>query len=460
MCPEAKISSVIRVAAQGAAADLPREYRSGLPGRHTLAAVEIEWEPARSALAQKIWRRVLCPIAAELAAQASVLSDEATAAFQAESPQWFPDVESVMLSRTSTADSIRQLARAIEQGADPRHCTLPPSTVQATRSGVERQVGLGAVLRSYRLSHEMVWRWLFERITAACDDAAEQAVALDLATTWLFAFIDGSVAQAATRYEAEREAWLRSAAAARAEAIVAILDGRERSQQRASTRLRYELNRHHLGVIAWGTEAAPDEPGHGAVDDVVAEVAHLVGADATLTHLLGPRTQAAWLTRATPLSEASLQAVQALSPAHVRLALGEPAHGLEGFRRTHIEAGHARRVAMLTEPRTPSVTRYQDIAVTSLGTVDTEQAHTFVTRVLGPLAADDEATFRLAMTLATYLDENRSLTRTAERLTVHPNTVTYRVRQARQILGRGAEDDSLDLRVALALLPTLRGLQG
>ncbi|MGW5112484.1 helix-turn-helix domain-containing protein [Nocardia sp. NPDC004123] len=41
---------------------------------------------------------------------------------------------------------------------------------------------------------------------------------------------------------------------------------------------------------------------------------------------------------------------------------------------------------------------------------------------------------------------------------MHPNTVNYRVRQAESILGHAIGSGDLDLRVALALLPALRGL--
>ncbi|WP_433236742.1 PucR family transcriptional regulator [Streptosporangium sp. CA-135522] len=351
--------------------------------------MEIEWAPARKPSAQKAWRNALHPIAVEMAAEARALAEQSTAALKAEAPQWFPDAESTVESIRSTEASIRLLAQVIAQGGDPRLAPLPAATVMAARSGVQRQVALAAVLRSYRIGHEMVWRWLFDRITARAADATEQAVALDLASGWLFAYIDAAVTQAERFYEAEREAWMRSAAAARADAIDAILAERERNQRRAATRLRYELNRHHLGF---------------------------------------------------------------------RIALGDPAQGLDGFRRTHIEATHARRVVTLAEPHAAPVTRYQDVAVAALSTVDAEQAHAFVTRVLGRLTADDETTFRVAMTLARYLAENRSRTRTAERLMIHPNTVAYRVNQAEQILGRSIDRDTLDLRVALALLPTLRGL--
>ena len=52
----------------------------------------------------------------------------------------------------------------------------------------------------------------------------------------------------------------------------------------------------------------------------------------------------------------------------------------------------------------------------------------------------------MATTLAVYLQENRSRARTAKRLIVHPNTVSYRVNQAEQILGRSIDTDVLSCR--------------
>jgi sugar diacid utilization regulator len=106
---------------------------------------------------------------------------------------------------------------------------------------------------------------------------------------------------------------------------------------------------------------------------------------------------------------------------------------LDGFRRTHQEAAHAPRVAVLAGPRAEPVTTYQRVALAALASVDHAQAASFAIRVLGPLAADDEATYRVAMTLAVYLQQNRSPARAAKRLTVHP--------KHRQLPGKPGRDD-------------------
>src|SRR4051812_36627103 len=62
---------------------------------------------------------------------------------------------------------------------------------------------------------------------------------------------------------------------------------------------------------------------------------------------------------------------------------------------------------------------------------------------------------RLAASLQIYVRENRSRVRAAAALSVHPNTVSYRVRQAEELLGRSIDENSLELSVALTLLPVL-----
>jgi DNA-binding PucR family transcriptional regulator len=135
----------------------------------------------------------------------------------------------------------------------------------------------------------------------------------------------------------------------------------------------------------------------------------------------------------------------------VRVAIGEPACGIAGFRASHVEALQAQRIARMAGRRAGSITRYLDIAVRALATADAEQARAFVVRELGPLASRDETTRRLAATVRTYLDENASRSRAARRLNIHENTVAYRLRQAEEILGRSVDKRTLELRIALAL---------
>ncbi|WP_327140418.1 PucR family transcriptional regulator [Nocardia sp. NBC_01327] len=418
------------------------------------------WSPVVPGVAQQVWTDILRPIARDLRRNAPALTQQAVDRMQAEMGALFPDAQAVEESRGSILSHVVQLAETMENASDPRRFVLPEPGLSLIRSRVRRRVPLSEIMRLYRMAQERVWQWMFAGITTAARNATELADALELATGWLFAYTDGAMIRAERAYEIEQEGWMRSAAAAQAAAIADILAERERDVARASTRLRYEVNRHHAALVVW-VETVPDcgDP-QGLLSEAFAGLARRLGAESTFTHHLSALILAGWASTRDPFGPETVEELGRVEnlPPGVRVAFGEPGHGLSGFRRGHIDAEHARRVAVLVGARAEPVTRYRDVAVAALCTVDPAQARAFVTRVLGPLAAPEENTFRLAMTLAVYLEENRSRRRAADRLTVHPNTVSYRVQQAESILGRGVDTGLLDLQVALAILPSLSGL--
>ncbi len=417
--------------------------------------MELEWPPAEDPAVQRVWQQVLVPIAAEMRTSATDLAGQAVARMRSALPQLFPDEQTVKENLVSTDASLRQLAQIIEVGGDPRRVELPPSTLAIARAAVQRQVALPDLMRFYRMAQELVWQWIFGRITATVSEPTDLAKALELATGWIFGYVDGALVRAEQAYEVEREAWLRGAAAARAAAIDDILAERELDPHRASRRLRYDINRQHIGVVAWVDAIPEDGDVQPLLGTVIADVARAAGAESSVVHPAGSLAVAGWVSRRRPFTPTEVTAPEVSGQPGARLALGDPAGGLKGFRRTHLQASHARRVASLIGPHGGPVTHYRDVAVVALASADTEHAASFVTRVLGPLAAADEDTYRVATTLAAYLQENRSRTRAARRLIVHPNTVSYRVNQAQAILGRSIDTDTLELSVALALLPAL-----
>jgi DNA-binding PucR family transcriptional regulator len=69
---------------------------------------------------------------------------------------------------------------------------------------------------------------------------------------------------------------------------------------------------------------------------------------------------------------------------------------------------------------------------------------------LGALAIDDEPRARLRETARVFLSAGGSFTAAAEQLTLHKNTVHYRVRKAEEIIGRPLQESRLDIELALS----------
>ena len=134
----------------------------------------------------------------------------------------------------------------------------------------------------------------------------------------------------------------------------------------------------------------------------------------------------------------------------VRFAIGEPALGVTGFRRTHQQALSAQAVALAAGPSSQLVTSFDEVAPLALMSGSIELLQAWVIETLGDLADDDEHNARLRDTLRVFLQENGSYKATAERLVLHKNTVQYRVRKAEEGLRRPISQDRL--RIELALL--------
>lgn len=400
-------------------------------------------------------------MSSQLRSCATQLAAEIVDWYQSEVPAIVPDAPAVSEQVTSVEDSLRQVAHCIDTGDDPRRLDMTPSTVLIARSGVQRGIPLNDLFRSVRRAHEKTWHWMFNQITTSAS-TSEQSAALELATDYMFAYADRILVQAEHHYETEREAWLRGTAAARAAAVDDILAGTEADPQHASKRMRYDLNRHHLGVHAWLDAPTDDPEAQTGLTAALWRLASAMSAQSPMVLPAGSMAITAWLSRSQAFTASELKRMveEPESPVGVSVAIGEPGWGIGGFRRTHLEASHAHRLASLLGERAPAVTRYRDVAVAALASADGEHAVAFVKRVLGPLAAEDEATFRVAATLAVYLEESRSPGKAAQRLTVHPNTVSYRVHQAEQLLGCPIDANTLEISVALALLPALPGLSG
>jgi DNA-binding PucR family transcriptional regulator len=247
-------------------------------------------------------------------------------------------------------------------------------------------------------------------------------------------------------YTDEREQWVRSAAAVRAETVRALLASERVDPQLAGQRLRYELDRHHVAYVVWTDEGEAGQHDYAVLENAALQLAADAGLGPALVVALGGHLVHAWVGSRDPVA---LATAGVAGPA--RVALGSSAAGVEGFRSSHREAIQARRVAQLARRRPGTVTRYEDVALTALASVDMSLAHAFVARELGPLAAQDDDTVRLAATLRVYLEEQASPRRTAQRLGVHENTVKNRVRTIRELLGHAPEQRAAELLVALRL---------
>ena len=349
--------------------------------------------------------------------------------------------------------------RSSSRARIPPPTSLGAATLAYTQEGAQRGIPLTTLIRSYRLGHAAAWEGVTPLIAAHAGDPEQRAIATELCSAWLFAYVDAALCLAEDFYSAERERWVRSTAATRAETIDTILAGEPIDAALASRRLGYELDRQHTAVIAWLHAHEEGRDTHAAMEAAIAQVARSSRRHRALVHPLGILSIAAWIgtQRRGLVPPAGRPAVR-----HARRARGS-----DRDRRTR--ARDRRAFARATaRPRRPAASPSSpaDRPARSPATrasrsprsrppTSTRPARSCSASSAG-LAADDDLTTRLTATLRTYLDEHSSRSRTAKRLGIHENTVSYRIKQAEEILGRSVDQRTLELRVALALAHLVR----
>jgi sugar diacid utilization regulator len=132
-----------------------------------------------------------------------------------------------------------------------------------------------------------------------------------------------------------------------------------------------------------------------------------------------------------------------------RVGVGNPARDVAGLRRSAGEALRALRIGA-SQRGGQRVHAYADVAVLDLIGAGSADAEHFMRGVLGPLAAPGASRSYLE-TLRQLAAHNYSVKLAAAALSVHPHTLSYRVRQIRRRFGLELDDPETRLRVQLAL---------
>ena len=350
--------------------------------------------------------------------------------------------------------NVAGIASLLRDEADPISATVPPEAAFYARELARRQFGLDTVFAAYRFGHGRFLRFMIGRLesTALSVEALSEVTAFS--SDWMITWMDTVLQGVTTVYMEEREQWVRTSAAIRAESVAAILEGRETDVQELSARLNYDLRGRHVALVL----STVQDDGSGAAADferLAVGIAKRLGATSWLLVPQGSLRMDAWATVPEGASDPPSR-IEAAAKAGVRVAVGLAQPGIAGFRASHGEALHAHRMARLTGRGAGSCTAFADVMLSSLLTQDLVRAERFVGFELGGLAADDDATRRIASTLKVFLEEGSSFVGAARRIGVHENTIAYRVRRAAELLGRPLEDRKLEVHVALRILEVLR----
>jgi diguanylate cyclase with GGDEF domain/PucR-like helix-turn-helix protein len=307
----------------------------------------------------------------------------------------------------------------------------PPPLLAQARLAARASVSLDTVLRRYFAGHVLLSDFIVEE---AERDSVLSGSDLQRLLRAQAALLERIVAAVSEEHGRESGTRLRTTEERRAERVDRLLAG----ELIDASEIPYDFEGHrHVAMIATGPGAT----------QMMRELARAL--DRRLLTVEREGEVWAWLggTRALDPGEVQRQGAL-LASAQVRVALGEPAQGLAGWRLSHRQARAALPIALRgSEP----LVRYAEVAMLAAVLGDELLAGSLRELYLEPLEAERDGGEALRETLRAYFGAQGNITCAATVLGTKRQTVAKRLRTVEERLGREVAACAAEIEAALAL---------
>ncbi len=337
---------------------------------------------------------------------------------------------------------------------------IPVDRIQAPTAAVEYALRLAqrgvpsySLIRAYQMGQEYLMTVVLDEAQHLEADRDLILRALRVIAEEFYEYIDWICLHLLGQYEAERGRWATTSGNVASAMLQDLLRGGDTSLRDFEAETGYGFDQHHVGIVLWSRDEAGITDALASMERVTRALEASVGAGVLPLFSAIDRTTAwLWIGRGqrTDPIERQVTAVLLKSP-EISAAVGLPAPGIDGFRRTHAQARDTFELAVEAGDRTGQVLGYGDrgVALISMLMQQPGALRRWVRDVLGPLGESTAAASRARQTLGSWLDHDRSFQATAEALQVHRNTVKYRIERIADGLGDRMTDRRVDLELAL-----------
>jgi PucR-like helix-turn-helix protein/diguanylate cyclase with GGDEF domain len=393
---------------------------------------------------------LMADVAAAVARQAAAVYADVYEVILREIPQLREDRSVLALFGSSVQSNIDACLQVMQHQIELADVHAPSTSVEYARRQAQHGMPLAVLLRSYRLGHTCFLEWLLRELARQSDDATMIAAATLGMSKIVAGYVDQTSEEIVAAHTRERENWLRSRSTARAARIRDLLSGARIDLRAAEATLGYRLRQYHVGAVCWTVDAAGGIDNITRLERAIREVAgHAACAG---DPVFVPRDESsawAWLPLGIRDTFAGAAASTAGVDGDIRFAFGDAAKGTAGFRLTHQQALAVQAVALAAGSPAPPAVAFSEVAPVAMMLGAPDLLRAWVVATLAGLAIDDEHHARLRDTLLAFLQSGGSYKTTAEQLTLHKNTVQYRIRKAEESLGRPVGDSRHDVELAL-----------
>ncbi|MCV7075928.1 PucR family transcriptional regulator [Mycobacterium szulgai] len=373
------------------------------------------------------------------------------------------DTRMTDLWRASLTENIVAAIHYLDRDVPASLVEAPAAALAYVRAAAQRDVPLSGLVRAHRLGHARFLEVAMQQVSSL-EPAVRVPTLIELVNRSA-RLVDSVADQLIVAYEYEHDRWLSRRSGLQQRWVGEVLSGNPVDVPRAERALRYRLDGVHLAAVVWVDATVPA----GEVVAIFDSVRSLLAAElgALGNSLLVPTDEheaRMWFSvrDGRALEPAKLRTAFESAGIRARLACGRVQEGLHGFRASLMQAERVKAVALaggrsgggsgtdsgMTADR---VVFFRDLAPIALMAGDVDELRRFVADVLGDLSVDNERNGWLRETLREFLVRNRSYVAAAEAMTLHRNTIQYRIAQAMELCGQDLDDPDAAFKVQMAL---------
>ncbi len=393
---------------------------------------------------------LMSDVAAAVARRGAAVRTDVYETIVREIPQLREDQPVLALLASSVDSNVETCLQIVQHRIGLDDVQAPAAAAEYARRLAQRGTPLTALLRAYRVGHTCFADWLLKELAEQAHDAQTISAVTLLMSKLVAGYIDQTSEQMVAAYAEERENWLRNRSAARAARIRDLLSGERVDVSAAEATIGYRLRQYHVGLVCWVGDAAGTADEINRLERAISYVAARAACEGDPLFL--PRDESsgwAWLPLGVRDTFESATPDMADTDPDIHFAFGDAAKGPTGFRVTHQQAIAAQAVALASGSPAPRAVTFSQVAPVAMMLTAKELLRPWVLSTLAGLAGDDDHHARLRETLLVFLQSGGSYKTTAQQLTLHKNTVQYRIRKAEECLGRPVGDHRHDVELAL-----------
>ncbi|MCY1271241.1 hypothetical protein D9M69_379760 [compost metagenome] len=345
--------------------------------------------------------------------------------------------------RANRAELLHWANANLQRPGEPVEPYVSADMVDTARELARR--GLSELLMNVaRSTQNTAWELWMKMAFSLTQDPVVLEEFLEVSSRSISEFIDSNMRVVTQIILEEKSAQAHDDPVDRRSLVSRLLDGRDVDAEQFGRRLGYSLFQKHHACLIWSeTPDAEIRP----LEDMARALAHLTGTVAPLIVFAGPATLWGWSNAAKPLDLNLLQGLARQFP-KIRVAIGSAGAGMDGFRRSHLEALTTQRL-MGRLAGAPAVATIDQVRMVSLMTQDARAARQFVLSTLGRLATEPRV---LQHSLHAFLANGCNITQTAEVLGTHRNTLLRRLERAQDLLPVPFADHRIQIAAALELI--------